>query len=269
MAQVRSLVGFPQPNYVLLHDRAYHELWGWYVRLVRRLKVTDNAWRWQRRLWADFVRLCVTCEIVNADFARNEFSARLPFAHDLWIREEQDAGLWLHPMDWPGPIWIEADGRPAVIAQIIHPSAVAQNDLTFGMPVATLLGLTGADMAVVFGPVSDSSGGQRVCLFIWAIHSAAEQSDDERVRTQPQRASEALVQLRNQQSLQGVAFRGYILRSHLRGDLSDLPPHTAASDTEVLGACVPSDPTTWHGREGIFGLRYALYDCLTHVTDGI
>jgi hypothetical protein len=268
LAQVRSLPGFPQPNYVLLHDRAYRELWGWYMRLVRRLKVTDDAWRWQRRLWSDFVRLSVACEIVHANGGQREFSARMPFAHDLWVREEQDAGCWLHPMDWPGPVWLKTEGRPEVIAQMVHPHAVDQDDTYDGLPVATWLGLTGADMAVVFSSAERGTRGQRVCLFVWAIHSAAEEVDDPRIGTQTQRAGQALAQLREQERPQGTAFRGLILRSNLRGCVLDLPSYMAGSDVQVTGSCVPSDPVAWHGQEGVLGLRYTLYDCLTLVTDG-
>jgi len=267
LAQVRSLPGFPQPNYVLLHDRAYRELWGWYVRLVRRQKENDDAWRWQRRLWADFVRLRVACELIHADAGSTDFSCRLPFVHDLWLREEQDAGSWLHPTDWPGPIWLKADGRPEVIAQVVHPHAVVQDETYDGLPVATWLGQTGADVAVIFRPSGDGTQGRRVCLFVWAVHSAAEELDDPRVRTQTQRASEALARLRGHGQSEGTAFRGLILRSHLLGGVLDLPTHSPGHDIEVTGACVPSDPRAWHGREGVFALRYALYDCLAHVTD--
>lgn len=268
LTQVRSLPSMPLPNYVLLHDRAYRELWAWYVRLVRRQKDNDKAWRWQRRLWADFVRLRVACELIRANAGSGDFSRRLPFVHDLWLREEQDDGCWLHPMDWPGPIWLRTDGRPEVIAQIIHPHAVDKDETYDGIPVAAWLGLTGADMAVVFHPIDAAAGGRRACLFVWAIHSAAEEADSPQVLAQSQRAAAALARLRGQASSQGVAFRGLILRSHLSGGVLDLPAHSIARDIEVAGAYVPSDPRAWHGPEGVFGLRYVLYDCVTHVTDG-
>lgn len=269
LTRVRSLAGFSQPNYVLLHDRAYRELWGWYVRLMRRQKMTDDAWRWQRRLWSDFVRLSVACEMIHADGGQCGFSSRMSFAQDLWIREEQDAGSWLHAIDWPGPIWFKTNGRPEVVVQIIHPHAVAQDDTYDGLPVAKWLGWAGADMAVVFGPAGEGTRGRRVCLFVWAIHSAVEECDDPCVSTQVQRAGAALTWLREREPLQDVVFRGLVLRSHLKGGMFDLPSYEAGKNVEVTGACVSSDPVTWHGEEGVFGLRYVLYDCLTLVREGV
>lgn len=268
LARVRPLSGLSQPNYVLLHDRAYRELWGWYVRLMRRQKMTDDAWRWQRRLWSDFVRLSVACEMIHAAGGQCGFSSRMSFAQDLWIREEQDAGSWLHAIDWPGPIWLNTNGRPEVIAQIIHPHGVAQDDTYDGLPVATWLGLTGADMAIVFGPAGEGTGGRRVCLLVWAIHSAAEELDDPCVSKQVQRAGAALTWLHERESPQNVAFRGLVMRSHLEGGMLDLPSYEASKNVEVAGACVSSDPMAWHNQEGVFGLRYVLYDCLTLAMEG-
>ncbi len=266
LVSVRSLPGFPQPNYVLLHDAAYRELWQWYGKLVRRRQVTDNAWQWQRRLWADFVRLRVACELITAHRVRNGFAARMPMAHDLWIRQEQDAGAWLHPLDWPGPVWLDLGVPPAVAAQIVHPAAVRQNQCVAGLPVASWLGKTGADLAIVFLAESPLQGQRHVCLFLWAIHCGADGWDSPAVHSQACRALKALRRMAGA-APNACTFRGLILRSHLGGGVNDLPGFAQAG-IEVLHCCVPADPTAWHAAEGILDLRYALYECAALAAKG-
>lgn len=267
LVHVRSLPAIPQPNYVLLHDSAYRELWPWYLKLVRRQQVNDEAWRWQRRLWADFVRLRVAAQLIQP-FEEDEFTARTPFAHDLWVREEQDAGCWLLPADWPGPVILKSNRREKIVAQCVHPLALDSDELCCGLPVSRWLGLTGADLAVVLTSLDRAANGQVVCLFVWAIHSAAEHPQDERVTGQTASACKALHRLLDSEGRQDVIFRGIILRSHLQEGVLDLPSASCGQQVEVYGACVPADLWAWHEKEGVFGLRYCLYDCLTRVHRG-
>lgn len=263
LLEVRSLPGFPQPNYVLLHDPAYRELWQWYLKLVRRREVTDSAWRWQRRLWEDFVRLCVAREIITADVPRNGFRARLPFAHDLWIRQEQDAGCWLHPLDWPGPIWLELD-HSWVIAQLVHPLALSHGGQYAGLPVASWMGLTGASLAVVFF----REGTPQVCLFFWAIHSAAERAGDPPLGTQAERAARALAWLAALWPAPGVTFHGIIVRSCLAGPMATLAHYRHPGPAEVLDVCAPAEPAAWQGAKEAADFRSVLYHCATLAAHG-
>jgi len=139
--------------------------------------------------------------------------------------------------------------------------------------VSRWLGLTGADLAVVFSPLDRAVNGQAVCLFVWAIQSADEDPQNERVTRQTASACKALRGLLDSEGRQDVTFRGIILRSHLQKDVLDkdvfdLPSASCGQQVEVYGACVPADPRAWHEKEGVFGLRYCLYDCLTHVHRG-
>jgi hypothetical protein len=210
----------------------------------------------------------VACEILNANVAQNGFGVRLPFEHDLWVREEQDAGSWLHPTDWPGPIWLKVSGREDVIAQVVHPHAVSQGETLGDVPVANWLGLSGADLMVFFRPARAGAAGRRVCLFVWGIHSAVQESHDVEIAAQTRRAGEALARLHEQESARGMDFRGVILWSHLKGKVPDMTTHCVGNDVEVQGTCVPCDPAAWRREDGIFALKYLLYDCLTQVADG-
>jgi hypothetical protein len=162
-------------------------------------------------------------------------------------------------------MWLKADGHTEAIAQVVHPHAFIERDTPSDLPEAAWLGLTGADLAVVFTPSGFNSGGRHVCLLVWAIHSAAEEPHCPSVLDQTKRAGRALALLRRDGRASNTAFRGLILRSGFSGDVSDLPSHRVDQDVDVIGARVPADPGIWHGQEGVFSLRYALYECLTTV----
>ncbi len=264
---VRALTGLPQPNYVLLYDPSYRALWSWYLRLLRRLKVTDDAWRWQRRLWADFVRACVACGIITAQRDRNGFSAALPFQQDLWIREEQDAGSFLHPFDWPNPVCLELEGSAKVLVRFLHPY-FEEDTVDNSHSIMSWIGLSGADLLLEFSPTSLNANARRVLLFVWAIHSAVESLESEIVMTQPRRACQALLQLYRQNRRQihnkGVVFRGLILRSDFSGQVRVIGENAATEDMgtiKVLGASLPAEPSVWSDPEHGKSLQSFLREC--------
>ena len=258
LTTVRGLHEIPQPNYVLLHNRLYHKLWSWYLKLVRRKQQEDDAWRWQRRLWADMSRLVIGIALQQP--SEPEYSVSCPFGNKLWIREEQDASCWLHPIEWPGPVIIKDSTGREVVAQCVHPGDLDLDDACAGLPVAEWIGGLGADMAVVFTPLQHSSSARKVCLFVWAIHGAAEDLTDERVQRQPEHARRELLRLRSTGEADGVILAGIILRSKLSGETEDLRPSGRQHDVEVLGMSVQADPRQWD--EGVLELlSYFLFGC--------
>ena len=252
LRDVRALRTIPQPNYVLQHDRTYRKLWAWYLKLVHRQRQTDEAWRWQRRLWADVVRLCTGAALHN--FSTAGYRAEPLFAHDLWVRDEQANGCWLSPIDWPGPVLITDLNGKEVIAQTVHPASLPSKGLWGTVPISDWVGMAGADMAVVFAPTGAGSASRRACLFIWAIHSAQEVGVEERVMNLPRNAQRALRRLM-EVSDANVAMRGLIFRSQFTGQTSDLATsgHAEKSDdAEVYGLAMPADPREW--QEGTLDL---------------
>jgi hypothetical protein len=89
--RIGRLVGPPRPNYVLQHESRYRQMWEAYLQLIRREEVLDQAWAWQRRLWAEAVHLLVHVALLELPGCRT--LARSPTYH----RVEQDAGRWLVP----------------------------------------------------------------------------------------------------------------------------------------------------------------------------
>ncbi|MBE3040823.1 MAG: DUF2357 domain-containing protein, partial [Chloroflexi bacterium] len=263
LVQVRSLPAVPQPNYVLLHDDSYRKLWGWYLRLIRRQQQFDEAWRWQKRLWADTVRLCVACEFLR--LTEEGWSKSYPFRQDLWIRDEQESGCWMPPVDWPGPVLVTPPRGREIVVECVHPHSLTENEKRSGLPIAEWLGKTGADLVLLFTPLGSPNDGLPLCLFVWAIHSAAEDPADERVQSQTMRAREALRRLTVPPSKLKAHLKGLILRSSIRGGARDLPSFGEADDVAVYGACVPADPAEWQ-KEGVLAMRKCLHKCLSQVS---
>lgn len=76
------------PNFVLLQNPQYHQVWGAWQELLQRKDAEDDLWRWQVRSWEDFVALAVV-------LALQEISgARLVAAAPIIILSEQRRGSW-------------------------------------------------------------------------------------------------------------------------------------------------------------------------------
>lgn len=54
-----------QPNYVLLKNVQYGQIWQGYTKLVRNEELREALWRWPRRLWADRVRVYVADTVLD------------------------------------------------------------------------------------------------------------------------------------------------------------------------------------------------------------
>jgi len=66
-------------------------MWEAYQQLIRREEQVDQAWAWQRRLWAEVVHLLVHVALLELPGCKT--LARSP----LYYRVEQDAGRWVVP----------------------------------------------------------------------------------------------------------------------------------------------------------------------------
>lgn len=98
------LLRSPKPNYVLMFDAKYREMWNWYSRLVRQQQETEAAWVWQRELFADWCRLATTVGILGVAGCRKLFD------HELWIRNMPNKGTWIEESDWPNALLIKVSG---------------------------------------------------------------------------------------------------------------------------------------------------------------
>ena len=101
------------PNYVLLQDRSYAEMYKSWLRLLSREKLLDDLWAWQAETWTDF---CVLAIILALDAMEEaELVAQSPVG---WRSEpsqgrhfEQDRPLAVYWLRQAGKI-VEVQSRP-------------------------------------------------------------------------------------------------------------------------------------------------------------
>ena len=81
------------PNYVLQQNPRYLSVWKYYQRLLRQEDVEADVWRWQRRCWADILRMYMILYWDSRLKKRAGFvlqTSRKPFM----IREVNQRGAW-------------------------------------------------------------------------------------------------------------------------------------------------------------------------------
>ncbi len=125
-----GLVGPPEPNYVLLYDPRYRELWHWYQRLRRQQMDQDNIWQWRHRVWAETCQLAFgqCLEVLQSEsvglgsvaatsieplvFARSQLTGPSSL---VYLRNEQDAGRFIDPRSPIGPWQLQVGEKLAFV----------------------------------------------------------------------------------------------------------------------------------------------------------
>ncbi|WP_448187564.1 DUF2357 domain-containing protein [Azospirillum sp. sgz301742] len=145
------------PNYVLQHDARYRSIWKAYQEILGDEQRQDDTWRWQRRLWSDFVRLSV-------HIALGRIQGCSPIAlSPLRVRREQGRGRWSDLAQQSGLFLLRRPGRDLAISVLDatlpdgHPSL---------RPWQHALGAT-----TVF-VVEDCATGRQAAICVWPIHGA-------------------------------------------------------------------------------------------------
>ena len=97
------------PNYALLQNIRYVQVWDAYQKLLRQEDVREQTWRWKRRAWTDCVRIrmmetmrTLTCQGRPPDFVASHKPIR--------IRKEPQDGCWIKSEPFDGPLVFETNG---------------------------------------------------------------------------------------------------------------------------------------------------------------
>ncbi len=152
-ATVRGLPGLAKPNYVLTSDQRYRRIWDAYQALLRRQSDVDEAWTWQRRLWADLVTMAVLTALLDST---RETLALAP----LYLRQEQDRGCWL-----------EVHGCAGVFATEDHVVMVYSAD-TASAEIRTRYAPLAPTLIVTRDRIG---GGQARDILVWSVtHTGVE-----------------------------------------------------------------------------------------------
>ena len=234
---VSSLAGVPAPNYVLQFDSTYTKLWQWYLRLVRRQKETEDAWRWQRRLWADLARLCLTSSLLDPDAIG--CTLRVSHAQSLWIRNEQHYGSRFTHFDWPTMLLVCNRCKREILVSCIHPVAADERTRTEATHDEWACGKLGADLIITLQLVG---GARKVVLFMWALASGISENTLENA-LESERAHEAIKHVQKWYPGE-TTLRGLILRSVYGQEFEDLPG-VNRDGIEVISMGIPGSPEGW------------------------
>lgn len=102
LQEVSSLPSLPKPNYVLLHESRYKQVWRSYTEVIRQQRRRQQLWVWRHQAFADMATIAW---MSSASLGISDRHARKS-AHrfDLRIRETPLRGMFF---DWTGlpPVW--------------------------------------------------------------------------------------------------------------------------------------------------------------------
>jgi hypothetical protein len=103
------------PNYVLMQDRSYREVYEGWIRLLQRRKIEDDLWAWQAETWTDFATLAIILAVDELDesilVAQSPISWRAEAVGGRWF--EQDRPIAVFWLQKTGRI-VEIQARPEV-----------------------------------------------------------------------------------------------------------------------------------------------------------
>ena len=110
------------PNYVLMQDKNYREVYEAWLRLIRQDIVLDDLWSWQGQIWTDFCALAIVLSLNNLSEA--ELIAQSPI---IW-NETSDHGRWFDLHQPLAIFWLRETRR--IIEVFVRPKKSNINYLT-------------------------------------------------------------------------------------------------------------------------------------------
>lgn len=143
-----------QPNYALQMDTRYSRVYKTYKELRREQHAIDDAWEWQRNLWAESVRQLMSCAIT-------EFCAE-KYASTAYYRMEGENGIWTETPVAAGPFKTKGGDCFVVDSRDISTTSAEWIDNP-PFDFAPYIGSVGCDQ-VLFWPQSNT------LIVVWFIY---------------------------------------------------------------------------------------------------
>ncbi len=138
------------PNYVLIEDLSYREVYEAWKRLLRRQMVEDDLWAWQAETWTDFATLAITVAIDELTDAK--LVAQSPI---IWHSEAVNGR------------WFEQD-RPIVVFWLRQINRIVEVQARPEKP-GTLLSAARAHVALRITDPDQNDLSRRVA--VWTPHT--------------------------------------------------------------------------------------------------
>ena len=107
------------PNYVLMENRDYHEVWKAWDRLIRQEFLEDDLWAWQAQSWIDFCVLALTLAVHGIEGSELLAQSPLLYLHEAhegrrFVHDRPLAVFWLRREN----LIIEIQPRPERVSQM-------------------------------------------------------------------------------------------------------------------------------------------------------
>lgn len=144
------------PNYVLMQDKNYREIYDAWQRLIKRDLIEDELWAWQGEIWTDFCALAIVLSM--NDLPEAELIAQAPI---VW-NETSDHGRWFHLHQPLAIYWLRDSKR--IIEVFVRPEKRSINQKT---------------RSSISLKISDQDGGVPREVLVWTIHNLARSSFSE------------------------------------------------------------------------------------------
>lgn len=207
--KIRQLTPPLIPNFVLLQDIRYRPLWRAYLDLIRRQDAEDECWRWQHRLWLDYVRLITHLSIRQADGF--ESIAEVP----LRIAQEQARGVWsLIPSQSGTWVYKSRENEEFFV------SMVWNSDMDHPKSEAWMSGL-GCSSYLHIARLSDNAESY---VLLWGFHGMQDESEQlEALAHSCERSLAAVREMRRVNYDENLLLRGIVFVSDPYGGTSKLP----------------------------------------------
>lgn len=110
------------PNYALLQNVRYVQIWDFYQRLLMQEDVRDQTWIWKRQAWTDYVRI-----LLMQTMSRLTFDGRPPVfqasAKPARLRRHPTNGTWIKSEPFDGPLVFESEGQFVTLYLLNHADA--------------------------------------------------------------------------------------------------------------------------------------------------
>ncbi len=243
----KPIPGTP-PNYALLNDPRYVEIWKWYRRLLRREDDEDSLWDWQSRTWADIVRLLVGASLVKLTKGNNSNLEVEEIAEAaLHVRRHQFQGSRIWAGTEPGPFLVKKLNNGVTesraVLEIVH------SEQAYKHSSAGMLGQTGGHLFLVLHPLEKGAEEETKVLIVWALNTAGKK----RVTTQDE------LKRIGHSARQGINLHHHSLSFYrleglpeqmdgavVCGDLLEDEPDAVFADNETATVLrVPAKPELW------------------------
>jgi len=241
--QVELPIPGTAPNYVLLHDMRYKNVWQWYKKLLRRAEEEDRLWDWQARTWTDIARVLVSLALVNHVRELSEggkIGLKDICQASLRLHGEQLLGCRAASGSEPGPLHVifrdNDELRAQGVLEVVHPDLAEQHS------IVSHLGAMGGHLYLVIRPLGHHHPAEVIVL--WAVHTAAANDPPDWMHVGE--SAEAAIK-----SYQTVLNLGrFADKPRVRGLVlaSDLQAKTASCEVEkknLMLLTVPTEPRLW------------------------